>query len=283
MTLIMLIKRLTPLLALTLLFTAIVSAQSSSASTDDPPPIEDNSFLIEEAYNQEPGVIQHINTLQINRNGEIGYTFTQEIPIASRRHQFSYTLPAARINASDGKRQSGIGDIALNYRFQLTDTERVAIAPRASLLLPSGSVSEAIGAGGYGMQFNFPLSIKLNSRFVAHTNAGATFIPSGRGENNLKVKTKGYNLGQSVVWLAAPRFNVLVEGIYTRDKIKTSDGASEIESELLINPGVRWAYNFRSGLQIVPGIAVPVGIGASHGTRGIFFYLSFEHPFGNRK
>lgn len=127
-------KRLTLQLALTILFTAIVSAQSSGASTDELPPIEDNSFLIEEAYNQEPGVIQHINTLQINRNGEIAFTFTQEIPIASRRHQFSYTLPAARINARDGKRQSGIGDIALNYRFQLTDTERVAIAPRASLL-----------------------------------------------------------------------------------------------------------------------------------------------------
>ncbi|MDQ3684550.1 MAG: hypothetical protein M3430_02980 [Acidobacteriota bacterium] len=51
------------------------------------------------------------------------------------------------------------------------------------------------------------------------------------------------------------------------------------EYELLINPGVRWAHNFRNGLQIVPGVAIPVSIGPSRGERGVFFYLSFEHPF----
>ena len=30
-----------------------------------------------------------------------------------------------------------------------------------------------------------------------------------------------------------------------------------------LSPGVRWAYNFRNGLQIVPGIAVPLGVGAA--------------------
>jgi hypothetical protein len=29
----------------------------------------------------------------------------------------------------------------------------------------------------------------------------------------------------------------------------------------------------------VPGIAYPIGVGASHGTHQIFLYLSFEHPF----
>jgi hypothetical protein len=38
----------------------------TSANQEDPgketPPIQDNSFLIEEAYNQEFGMVQHINT-----------------------------------------------------------------------------------------------------------------------------------------------------------------------------------------------------------------------------
>ena len=40
---------------------------------------------------------------------------------------------------------------------------------------------------------------------------------------------------------------------------------------------MRWAHNLKSGLQIVPGIAVPIGIGPSSGDTGVLLYLSFEH------
>lgn len=50
-----------------------------------------------------------------------------------------------------------------------------------------------------------------------------------------------------------------------------------------MSPGLRWAINFPSGLQIVPGIALPMGVGPSKGERAIFFYLSFEHPFGKAR
>ncbi|HZK78257.1 MAG TPA: hypothetical protein VFC35_05065 [Gemmatimonadaceae bacterium] len=49
-----------------------------------------------------------------------------------------------------------------------------------------------------------------------------------------------------------------------------------------ISPGVRAAFNFASGLQIVPGIAFPIGVGPSSGERGAFIYLSFEHPFNDQ-
>jgi hypothetical protein len=49
-------------------------------------------------------------------------------------------------------------------------------------------------------------------------------------------------------------------------------------NEAFVNPGIRWAHNFKSGLQIVPGIAAPIGVGPSRGERGIFLYISFEHP-----
>jgi hypothetical protein len=36
--------------------------------------------------------------------------------------------------------------------------------------------------------------------------------------------------------------------------------------------------NFESGLQVVPGIGVPIGVGPSGGEYGVFLYLSLEHP-----
>ena len=44
-----------------LLLAPCVGAQEAAPA---PPPIQDNSFLIEEAYNQERGVVQHIGTFQ---------------------------------------------------------------------------------------------------------------------------------------------------------------------------------------------------------------------------
>jgi hypothetical protein len=40
-------------------------------------------------------------------------------------------------------------------------------------------------------------------------------------------------------------------------------------------PAHRWSYDFLSTLQIVPGVAFPI----ISGTKAIFVYLSFEHPF----
>jgi len=45
------------------------------------------------------------------------------------------------------------------------------------------------------------------------------------------------------------------------------------DSGAVHNPG------FKNGLQIVPGVAMPIGIGPSAGETGVFLYLSFEHPF----
>ncbi len=50
---------------------------SSARATDAP--IQDNSFLIEEAYNQEAGVIQHISTFERDlETHDWLYAFTQE-------------------------------------------------------------------------------------------------------------------------------------------------------------------------------------------------------------
>ena len=51
--------------------------------------IQDNSFFVEEAYNQEPGVVQHIFNLPSFFTGhqkDISSSFTQESPYFSRRN-----------------------------------------------------------------------------------------------------------------------------------------------------------------------------------------------------
>jgi hypothetical protein len=156
---------------------------------------------------------------------------------------------------------------------------RAAVSPRFSLLLPTGDEKRGLGAGGPGMQINIPLSVAISDRIVTHWNAGATFTPSAKDDRGDKAALKNFNLGQSFIWLASPNFNVMLESFWQSQESVIGHGLKRREDSLLISPGIRWAYNFKSGLQIVPGIAAPIGIGPSKGERGLFIYLSFEHPF----
>ena len=247
----------------------------------DPTGIQDNSFLVEEAYNQEKGVVQHISAFSYYADShDWSYTFTQEWPVGGQRNQFSYTLASVRPGAF-ASQGAGIGDALLNYRYQLVgrgDT-RVAFAPRLSLVLPAGNSNFGRGYGGTGVQSNLPLSVVLHRKLVSHWNAGATYIPHARNSAGDRAATWSYNAGQSFIWLAHPRFNVMLETYYLNAETVAAPGKTDWSKALFLNPGIRWAYNFSNGLQIVPGLAVPVGVGPSAGEKGVFVYLSFEHPF----
>jgi hypothetical protein len=86
-------------------------------------------------------------------------------------------------------------------------------------------------------------------------------------------------VGQSLVWFARPKFNVLLEAVWEKSKATNREGYNDIDSELFISPGVRWAHVFRNDLSIIPGVAVPIGAGSSRGNNRIFFSLAFEHRF----
>ncbi len=175
---------------------------------------------------------------------------------------------------------AGVGDLALNYRLQAVGSgeARVALSPRLTLLVPTGDSARGLGAGGAGLQINLPLSVALLDRLVTHVNVGATYVPSARAASGEKGTSTSFSAGESFIWLAHQNLNFLVETVYTRTDVAIPAGTQRAET-LTISPGLRGAINFASGLQIVPGIAIPIGVGPSAGERGVFFYLSFEHPF----
>jgi hypothetical protein len=229
-----------------------------------PAAIEDNSFLIEEAYNQSPRVVQHISNFQYFGGAAQSrdYSFTQEWPVGGETHQLSYTLPYSWTRGA-----RGWGDILLNYRYQLlTHDAWAAVAPRVSLILATGP-----GEGGRpGVQIGLPASKRLNAWLVVHANAGATLLPARAGH--------AYYVGASVVGLVHPKLNVLVELISTFTVLSVDGAPDEDRNETILNPGLRYALNLGS-LQIVPGVAVPIRLAGEHRGAGVFAYLSFEHPF----
>jgi len=262
------------LLALLLLSPALVAQDKKEG------PIQDNSFLVEEAYNQEPGVVQHISTFSRNQvSKDWVYTFTQEWPVGGLTHQLSYTLPWQQLRSLNGS--PTIGDALINYRYQLLgDGEaKVAIAPRFSVILPTGNERLGYGRGATGYQAMLPVSWVLSESLVAHSNVGFTLTPSAKNQVGDKATTHDLTLGQSFIWLVNSRFNVMLEAVHTRGEVVLAPGQVQNQNSTFISPGIRWAYNFPSGLQIVPGIAVPLGVGSSRGEKAIFLYLSFEHPF----
>ena len=244
-----------------------VGAQPADSSAL-PPVVQDNSFLVEEAYNQEAGIVQHVSTFAARRGSSgFEFTFAQEWPLFSIKHQLSFDLPIVRSGSS-----TGLGDIALNYRYQLLGdgNAKVAIAPRISMLIPTGDWKRGRGNGAPGGEAAIAGSFIASRLFAADTNFGLAFTPRARNASGAREDAHEYSIGQSIVFTGSAVIQPLVEAIY-------SDGS--FGEQLLIAPGVRAAFNFSSGLQIVPGLAFPLGAGSSRGEKGVFAYLSFEHPF----
>lgn len=252
-----------------------LGAQAPAASAPIKP-IQDNSFLLEEAYNQEAAVVQHINTLFFDRTIRAWqYALTDEWPLNGQRHQLSITIPL-QSGASGGS--AGLGDIALNYRLQLVGSgeTRLAVTPRFTVHLPTAS--RALGGGTLGYQGAIASSFAAVDRLVFHTNAGVALFPkvaAGSGGSGTLVDVSA---AQSVIWLAHPRLNFMLEGTVASIQEFTGIGTGRARSTgITMAPGLRWAYNFPSGLQVVPGIAFPLGFQANDGQRGVFLYLSLEH------
>jgi len=252
---------------------APAAAQDTKPHAPGPKPIQDNSFLLEEAYNQEDAVIQHISSMLFDQKSSTWlYSLTDEWPVNGQRHQLSLTVPLSHV-APVG---TGLGDVALNYRLQLVGSgeTKLAVTPRVTLMFPT--TASKFGKTDFAMQGALASSYVAAPRLVLHTNAGFTYLPSSAGTSLLHV-----NAGQSAIWLIHPRVNLMLEAV-VENREYAIGGTTERRTGVTLSPGVRWAYNFDSmgDLQIVPGIAFPFGFKAYDGQRTVLLYLSFEHELG---
>lgn len=267
---------------------------AAAAEEKDPRPaagIQDNSFLIEEAYNQEAGVVQHIMTLQRQDRHNWFLTYVEEWPIGGQTHQFSYNIPFSWIRNDDGTRARGFGDLQFNYRYQFwteTDT-RPAFAPRFSVITQTGSVSRGLGDGSPGIQITLPFSKIVSDRVTLHANAGMTHWFDIENFHPTK-----YILGGSAIYAVTRDFNLMLETLAEWDQ-SVNAGVLERQFTFTINPGFRTAINFSNEAQFVAGFSVPIAFTrnntavpiafAKNNTTdfGLFFYLSYEHNMFAKK
>jgi hypothetical protein len=122
-----------------------------------------------------------------------------------------------------------------------------------------------------------PASIRLAEGLTASTSLGVSFHP---GED---AASTGFKVGQALNWRARPRLNLLVEAVFTRGDSPLGESDDGDDESLVVSPGVQYAVLLRRDAQLVPGIAIPIGVGPSEGERAVMFYLSLEHPFGRRR
>ncbi len=266
------------MVVLLLLGSSALYAQTA-APTDAPFRIADNSFLVEEAFNQEAGIFQNI--LGAARvGGSWAASFTQEWPVASQTHQFSYTL--AFVN--DGG-QNGPGDMMLNYRYQATveGPGRPAFSPRLSLILPSGNSDEGLGDGSLGLQVNLPVS-KQTGDWYWHWNGGFTWLPNAQAtfrQGDIHIDREDTLtspfLAASAIYRLRPMFHLMLESVLSSDQSIEEAGRSRAAA-LTLSPGFRSGWNV-GDKQVIVGFALPVSWSDSTDA-GAFFYVSYELPFG---
>jgi len=267
----------------------LVICQSSLVTlfSDDPlaKGIQDNSFFVEEAYNQEPGIVQHIINVPaffMHGNKEVSFSFTQEWPVFSQTHQFSYTIPYTFAES-----ENGLEEIRVNYRLQaLMEDERTpAFAPRFSLVTPAGDASKGFGHDRLGYEINLPFSKIVSERVTLNFNAGGSLFPDVNDRD-----LWNYNLGGSAIYAVSRNFNLMLESVaFWEEDVDLDAGARPAKAApvrridrtvtALLSPGARYAFNCPNDLQIVVGAALPIGRTSDSPDWGLFFYLSFEHPF----
>ncbi|MDQ3622962.1 MAG: transporter [Verrucomicrobiota bacterium] len=260
-------------------FTSLAQTSEQSRPAEG---VQDNSFLMEEAYNQEPGVVQHILNISrsVNRTHggdehEWALVFTQEWPFFSQKHQLSYTVPYSFVKAGE-QSENGNEDVLLNYRLQaLMETDRTpAFAPRLSLVLPAGDADRGLGNDTLGYQLNLPVSKVVSDRWTVHANAGGTLLPEVNGRDLVS-----YNLGVSAIYAVTPRLNLMLECVANWDEEVDDRGRKDRSFSAIASPGLRYAFNHSNDAQTVVGLAAPIGLTRDAPDYGVILYFSFEHFF----
>ncbi len=279
---------------------AFSPAQQPQEKEEEEAGIRDNSFLVEEAFNQEQGVVQHIfNWVPSWQRGathqnDFDFVFTQEWPLGSQRHQFSYTLPVLytfqQARGEPAFEGQGFGDMLLNYRFQALSGEFRGwyAAPRFSVILPTGDVRDRLGNDRVGYQMSLPFSKEFPD-WAVHLNAGLTYVPGVTAGLDPRLAPfdgralRAYNLGASAVYFLRPNFHLMCETVAVWDEELQPDGRRDHTFRYLLSPGFRWAPYTEGDTQWVVGLGVPVGLTPDSPDVSLFLYMSFEHRIHKKR
>ena len=244
--------------ALTIVARASTAGAQSPASSTRKFEIVDNSFLVEESFNQEAGVFQNIFMWVRSREGDWQASFTQEWPLGGTAHQLSYTVPFGVSSAGNSAHAAGFGDLYVNYRYQLwaETLSRPAVSPRLSLVAPTPHEASGIGGGTFGLQLNVPASKQFGDVYV-HANAGGVW----RHQAGWTSQIAG-----SGIWRITPMWHLMLESFV------------EFDRTVIVSPGVRRGWNI-GDRQIVIGAALPTARGDRRTTTALLTYFSYELPF----
>lgn len=229
--------------------------------------IADNSFLVEEAFNQERGIFQNIVLFTRGKDGAFDIAFTQEWPIRSQRHQLSYTIPGGAVSGS-----GFMGDVLINYRWQAAmEDGHPAFSPRVSLILPTSAERRPLGTGGVGWQVNLPFSKQAGHAYF-HWNAGATFQQLDASGDWGR---SGFLAG-SVILALRPMVHAMLETVVASDE--TGTGRSRT---VTVVPGLRTGWNIGEQ-QVVLGAGVQITRGDERHVAALG-YFSYELPFSKSR
>jgi len=252
-----------------LLCVARSAAAQAAPAPEKPEPFQilDNSFFVEEAFNQEARIVQNIfGATRQDRGWQM--TFTQEWPVPGVRHQLSYTVGADSFSGS-----GAFSDTYLNYRFQAMEEGpgHPAFAPRLTAILPTGRTLAGEGFGG--LQVNLPFS-KQHDDVYFHWNGGFTWRPRGDRPDLFTP-----SLAASAIYRLRPMVNLMLESVLTFDADDNDRGGIQRTTTFTLSPGVRAGWNLNEETQIVVGFAMPVTITSDATAVGVFGYFSYELPF----
>jgi DtxR family Mn-dependent transcriptional regulator len=253
--------------------TAAQTPASPAPSGAEPFAITDNSFLVEEAFNQDAGVVQNIFGWTRDQSGGWQGSFVQEWPLGGMAHQISYSLPFSGGNSAS----THLDSVLINYRFQALEEGpgHPAFSPRLSLMLPTGRHSDPDDHPG--LQTNLPFSKQAGDVYF-HGNAGLTWTHGVELGNGERTNLTSPFLAASAIWRTTPMFHLMLESMLEwDDSILEAGDKGRVRTWTLL-PGFRRGWNF-GDRQVVIGLGMPITGTSEDTTVGVLTYFSYELPF----
>lgn len=283
----LLARALLPLLAL--LWTAGLAAQVGPGGVAKwSEVLQDNSFLVNEAYNQDPDQVQHVLTGWYFPNPSVWVlTFDDQWPVAGQKHQMDLYVPFGTQGAID---PHGFGDIQIGYQYQAKlqgEGSSFSFAPGVKLSLPTGSWTKGLGFGCPGVVLGLPFSKRLSEHVEVHLNLGGSWYPNAKTLDDTGATVKGslstLSEGASIVIHVNPTLNLSLELVGAQAEALGERRRKLWGDTVFLSPGLAHAINFKSGAQLTLGASVPFGLNRQSPSSSLFLYVSLEHAFRKPK